>query len=191
MNRDMRIFKYSKNEKGISIVEVLVYVAILSLVLVALMQGIIQLSRVYTFARNERKVSNVAKMTLERIVREMRLACSSDSWPLAGNTLTLRTFPDFGAGITTQTCGSARKVFHLDSGHVTMDVVTNGVSASQIISPTSGGVNVTTIQFLSINNASSFTGSQAIRVTLTAEAGRDNYKVTRTYYATAILRQSY
>lgn len=191
MNKDMRNFTYSKKQKGISIIEVLVYIAILSLVLVTLVQGIVQLSRVYTFARNERKVSNVAKTTLERIVREMRLACSSDSWPVAGNTLTLRTFPDFGAGVTAQTCGSTQKVFHLDSGHVTMDVVTSGVSASQIISPTNGGVNVTTIQFLSVNNASSFAGSQAIRVTLTAEAGKDNYKVTRTYYATAILRQSY
>lgn len=182
-------------KSGISIVELIVYCAIFGLMLVIVTNGIIRLGQVYGLARNERKVANVASIALERIVRELALACEVTG--VAANSIKFIAYENFNPAVNSvapdfKTCkdGAGGRV------EKTIERVLNGADAdriklgTQFLSPLASEVKVTQLAFQKLAG-NAYDEFQAVRTTINATAGSGNYEASRTYYATTILRNSY
>jgi|GEM_PF-4253394 len=176
----------SKRQAGVTLVELLLYIAILAGVLVVATNGIVQMGKVYAIARNERRVAGVAQAALERIIKEIRLAC--DVAVIAGSpqSLQLTTYQAFSPGMLTPDCSTnfAQKVeknVTLSSGRIMLD--------SQYLSPAASVVTINSLQFQDVSDIDSF--SKAVRIFLQVTAGSGQQQVSHAYYATAILRNSY
>jgi len=166
-----------KKEKligGFTLVEMLVYVAILSIVLGAALTAIFSFSDHIGKSRANRLVTVAAETALERILTETRMANAVD---VAGSNL------GSSPGTLTLTRDDGTTMFFELSGG-TLDVSENGVNQGPL---TPGGVEVENLEFRRFDN--SFTELIAIDITLTALSG--GASSTRSFSAAAVLRGSY
>ncbi len=165
-------------KKGFTLIEAVIYVGILGVTTALVVSSIVQLSSVFGKARSERRVSSVAETALERIVREIKLACSIGAG-FSSTNLPLNTFQDFNPPAGT-TCASPP---------TTRTIASSGGAL------TIGGATLT--PNVTVTNSDIFTQltagtiSQGVRIKLTLTSGAGKYQATRTYYATATLRGSY
>lgn len=151
------------------------YMAIFAVASVLVVVGIVQLTGVFRLAQSERRVSDAAVAAMDRIVREVRLAC--DISVISGTSMTLITLPNH---LTGQSC---------DTGSVTRNFVLSG-STMNIDGTGIVEANV------SVTNSDIFTevtgaDSKAVRIKLSLSSGTGKYQVSRTYYGMAVLRGSY
>ncbi|MDA1334402.1 MAG: type II secretion system protein [bacterium] len=167
------------NKKGFTIVEMLIYVAILSMITVLLVVTIIQFSDVFGRARFDRKVALTAQTAMERIIRELRLAQNVGGSFTSGNpSITFNTIGKFNDEIKISV---SPRTISWSGGPILLD----GVAL------TPNDVTVTNLSFYLIDSENSFTGSQMVRVSMTVQAGQGSYQITRTYDSAALLRESY
>ena len=160
-------------KRGTTLMELVVYIAILTMTIVFVTFSIVQLSQTYGKARSEQRVAEAADTALERIVRELRLACSVTTF--SGTSITLDTFADFSSA--TACPGGTSRTIAYASNKIT-------IAGADLTAP---DVTVTAFDFDQLSG----TVSNGIRVTMTVESGRGKYYVTRSYSALAILRGSY
>lgn len=166
-------------KRGVTMIELIVYISILTVVILVVVQSVVQMSRIYGVARLDRKVSAVGETALERIIREIRLARMAS---VAGSTLTLTTYPNFNPNTSTQSPSTSR-VISLSGGRILID----GVAITDD-SVTINALNFTKLYDVDHPGAA---GSQAVRVEIFAVSGAGQYGVSRGYYGLGLLRNSY
>lgn len=153
--------------------------AIFAVASVLVVAGIVQLSRVYRFAQSERRVADAAVSTMDRLVREVRLACSIGS--ISGTSITLATLPNHTGGQNCTTPTPVNRTFALSGGKIIQD----GDSAKTLIE---ANVTVTNTDiFTRVVNAT----EEMVRIKVSLTNGTGVYQVSRTYYGSAVLRDSY
>ena len=171
-------FIIHNSASGFSLVEMLFYVVILSLSLIAVMQTLIVLTRSYGVLRGVQRIEREASTAMERMIREIRDANDIDD---AGSVL--GTNPGELLLRSTDSSGTARTVeFYLDAGKVSLRE--NGV-ASGIL--TSAKATVSSLVFRKITT----TNSKGVKIEMTITTGTGQSAHTENFYSTVVLRDSY
>lgn len=167
----------STNKKisgGFTLVEMLVYVGILSIVLGSALTAIFSFSDQISRSRANRLVLNAGETALERILTEARLSTAVD----VPNS-DLGTHP----GVLTLTKDTSTTMsFALSSG--VLEVLENGVSQGPLTPDT---VIIDNVEFRHFDNG--FTELVAVDMTLSATSGE--FTSTRNFNAAVVLRGSY
>ncbi len=167
-----------KNKKGVSLLEMIVYITILSFlvaVIVSLLSGIMTSEKRFVASKNI-QISMVT--ALDRLTREIRQA---ESVNVSGSTL--NTSPGILSLNTTDDSGTAKTILFSLNGGV-MHVVENSVDQGPITERT---VQITSLIFNHITASS----SNAVRIRMTAESGQGQAYKSETFYSTIVLRGSY
>lgn len=162
---------------GFTLVELIVYLAIFSVASVLVVMSVIQLAQVFGKARSERLIALSAESALDRILREVRLACDISVSP-DFLTLTLTTFPDFGEGKDCS-IGTGPRTINFDSA--------NGWVLLDGILLTSPNITVSNFAFTEVTSAP----QKAVHVRMTITSGQGRYLASRTYSGFAVARGMY
>ncbi len=164
------------NKKGFSIMEMLIYLAILALmlwVIANILNSMIQTERV---ASSSKVVENAAIFGLERIVREVRDASAVEPSSVL----------DLNPGVLilsgTDANGGAKTIeFFLNLG--ALHIKENGVDKGAL---TESKATVTSLVFSVLSNPN----SKSVKTVMTVESGTSTTYRKETFYSTTILRGS-
>ena len=167
--------------KGLSLIEIILYVALLGLLLVAVVNLTLTIATVYAKARVVRAVNQQAVAGMERMVREIRLAHGIDNAASTFGThpgvIELDTIVSpTDTTVTTRRFLLSGSILALEEGLSPAVALTNRV-------------DVTNLVFHDIDTGAS--GRRAVRIEMTATAGQGKLQTTQTFYETAVLRGSY
>jgi type II secretory pathway pseudopilin PulG len=178
--------KRAQAHSGITMIELVVYIAILSVIAVSIVIGIIQLARTFSKAQTTRRLSLSAESAIERITREIRLACdiTIDTSP---PKMTLTTYASHFGVSSLVPCTTTR---YIDLQSERVRIYEN---ASPVNYLTPSDVRVTDINFTQLENTSGSNQarSKAVHVELWMSAGTGQNQVGHVYDAAAILGGSY
>lgn len=166
-----------RRQAGYSLVEVIVYVAILGMLSALIISLLLVMLRSFVDFRLVRKLNQSTMVTLDRFSRVVHDALSVDAVES-----TLGTNPGRLVLNTTLPDGSPATVEFSLQG-TTLVIVSAGVAASS----TASQVAVTNLIFRQLNTPH----SQAVRMEATLEASRAGLRRSGTFTTTAILRGSY
>ncbi len=164
-------------KRGFSLVEMLVYIAILVLMLFVIINILSVILTSQRSLKTSKAIENSGIFSLERMVREIRHAESintlQSSFGVSPGVLVLNG---------TDTNGNVRIIkFFVSGGRLTIEE--NGSPAGAL---TQTGTNITNLIFSHIITDN----SEAIRIRLTIESGiGENYRIDN-FYSTAVLRGS-
>lgn len=166
-------------KKGVSIAELIVYAAILTVVSVFVINSLLISSTVISKIRLGRKVNTNADVIMQKLVREIRLAQdlnASSTFGINPSDLSLNTF--ISATNTTSVnldfYTNENKLFSKKGGAEPIQLNSDDVFISSFV--------------LREVNASS---SKAVKLELTLEASTTRHSLSKNFYGTAILRGSY
>lgn len=143
-----------KNQKGVSLIELIVYVALFVILSMAMVKSLVTMTGAFKTVQSNLRISNSASATLERMSREIALAESIDT-----------TYSTFG------TSPGALQFTYTSSGTQTIRfVATNGVlqfyrGGTLVGNLTGPNVTVTSLIF---NNITSTNGN-AIKISMTLQ----------------------
>ena len=166
------MFNKSKS-KGMTLIEMMVYVGIISLLLVIVVETLTTVTRTYRATSATRSI-NVSGMTaLERIMRDIRNADSVDQ---------AQSLLDSNPGKLVLLSGGTTTEFYTEGGLI--KVRENGVSRGTLIG---GTVTTTSLVFRLVTTPK----SSAAKVEMTIEAGSGPNLRSSNFYGTAVLRNSY
>lgn len=170
----MRTYKHANIKKGLSLIEVVVYVAIIALILVAVVNLLLSFSSATAKIKNTRTISISAQTTLDRVLQEARAAqrvVFSDSvFNMSPGVLKLE-----GIG------GSPTTTFSVVSGRIQI------VQGSAPVFLTGGRATVDSLIF----RIATTSISESVKIELQVSAGSGNTKVAKNFYTSAVLRGSY
>ena len=164
------MFQVSKfKTRGYTLLETVVYVSILAVVIVLVIGSILSVYQAFGKTRVERKLVLNGDVAMERIVREIRSATSTN--------------------VGASTLGSHPGILKFGSKKFSLsgDILTVEYSPSPAEDLTSSDVEVTNLIFY--REAS--TNSEIIKAELTLEAGSGIFKKSRTFYGSAVMRGAY
>ena len=166
------MYTHAQKKRGFSLVEVLVYLAVLILVVSVSISTYLSLNTVLLRNKTERTLTNAAHVALERVVRDIR------------NSSTVNT------GLST--LGSSPGVLTLDSGTTTQfqlsgDSVAVSVNGTELGPLTGPNVTVDELIFYRYLGLT----TELVRVKLTLSVSTKAASSTRTFYSSAVLRGSY
>lgn len=168
------------SQKGISILEILIYITIITLLMVVVVNTAMVMTIVSSKARLKQNILGEGGVSLERIVREIRLADSVDlfasTFGIHPGVLKLNTI--IGASDDTP----ITREFYLASS--TLMMKEGGAVAVPFIENTS----ITRLVFYYIDTA---TTSKAITIEMTVEDTVRKLRESHTFYTTSVLRRSY
>ncbi|MEK7643575.1 MAG: hypothetical protein AAB372_03980 [Patescibacteria group bacterium] len=191
------------DETGTTLIELVVYIAILTIMTVIILRSVLQLTGVFARSRIERRVSLAAETALERIVREIRLAknitCISTgvdavcdtTQPIEGDSIRLDTY------LSHSDSTPQFKTFYCPFTPCTQVMFdpnnpqgsTDHTDAQQL---TPNTVIISNLIFKQLYNPGNVSASRgAVRIEMTVTSGSGLTQVTHTYYATAVLRGGY
>lgn len=156
---------------GFTLLEVLVYIAVLLLAMGATITTFFTLRDSFERARTERELTDAAVQVLERVTREVRKADNLG----VGTSLP-------GTIILTQ--GTSTAEFRSNGGRVEQRL--NGGSYSPISPDT---VTLSNLSFYHYTNDA--LESEAIRTILTLSVTSPYLTMTKTFYATTVMRKTY
>ncbi|TSC71096.1 MAG: Uncharacterized protein G01um101470_748 [Parcubacteria group bacterium Gr01-1014_70] len=165
-------FMLRTSRKGFTLIEILVYGALLAFMIALMANSIGSLSHLVVEAKTERAVRSSAEAALERITREIRFAASVNT-----GASTLGTHP--GTLVLTSI-----DPFTETAQTITISVTNNRVSIQKNANPveylTSDDTTVTNFVFRRVANG---TRSESVRTELTIGGEK--------FYNTTVLRRSY
>lgn len=165
-------------QRGVSLIEMLVYTGILILIATAVSSTILALSRVYRSIAAEQRVEEAAMVALERMVRETRRADSIDEaqsiFDTSSGQLTIHTTDGDSTPLSMQFFLTGGGI-HIKEGDVDIGPLT----------PAS--TRTTKLLFRSITTPQ----SKAVKIEMTVESGTSTSYRSKSFYGTAILRGSY
>ncbi|NQV88179.1 MAG: prepilin-type N-terminal cleavage/methylation domain-containing protein [Parcubacteria group bacterium] len=163
---------------GFTLIEMLAYIAVLSIILVLIVTSLSSLITSENRVNIEKNIETSASTALERMTRDIRDAKSIDT---AGSTfgsnssvLSLNT-TDVGGNPKTE-------AFYLDNN--ILKISENGTETGAL---TFSSSRVTKLVFKSLDSGN----SSAIQIKITIESGIGQYLKSETFYSTVILRGSY
>lgn len=167
-----------KKQKGYTIIELLIYVAVLAFMMVVVVGSLVGISRVYRQVRIVELVHSNASSAVETVSREIRTALSVDAgastFDSTNGVLKLNSI-DLGGVDKTVT-------FSLSSGQILMSE--NGSSLGPI---TSDHATVSSLHFEHVDMLK----ADAVKFYITLSVGTGEYQRTETFYDTIVLRGSY
>ncbi len=164
---------HSDSARGFSLVEMLVYLALLILISVVAVSSLLSLTDTLTAYRAEKQLTSQTRGMFERIVADMRNATAVNII-----TSTLDTSP----GTLVLEYPSETITYTLSGGSVTV------ARDSEAPSPlNTGGVTVTALTFTRYDMAT----TELVRVTLSATSVLGDATVSETFTTSAVLRGSY
>ena len=163
--------------RGFTLIEMLVYTAIIAGVFALVLSGMIGLYQASRSARLSRTVNVSAVTALERVSREIR-----DSESVVVTSSTLGTSPGV-LTITTDNASAAGGSYEFSLADSQLQIEDS--AGAEVL--TSSEVEVTELVFWHSVSAN----GEAVRVKLTARAVSSSTVPSRTYYSTVVLRESY
>jgi type II secretory pathway component PulJ len=166
-------YNYGGSKQGFSVIEMLVYMAVLVTVTLAGVLTYLSLSTNLVRYETERALSHAAQVSLERMVRDIREATSVNT-----GLSTLGTSP----GVLTLVSGATTTKFSLSTGNVLL--TRNGVDVGPL---TNDNVTVNQLMFTRYTG----TSTELIRIALTLSASNKAASTTQTFYSSAVLRGTY
>jgi len=168
------IFNFQFSKRGFTIIELLIYTAILGFVFAFVIGGMLALNRAVVNGRGSRDLNTSAAVALERIVRETKDASSVD---VANSILGVHPGKLVLNTSNASTTGGTME-FYISDGQI---MIKQGVST---VSLTSASVQISDLVFHYIST----TNSMALRVELTVESSSSPQRM---FFDTAVLRESY
>ncbi len=165
-------FFYKNKVNGFSLVEMLVYIAVLVIVAAGALTLVFSLGGKFQQQRADQLVTKSAQGALEHMLSSIRTADS------VGVSSTLISSP----GVLTLNAAATTTAYSLSSGTVVYSI--NSVAKGPI---TDNKVSVSELRFFLHDN----TTTQLVRIELTLTAQVGAARVTKTFYAGATLRGSY
>lgn len=167
-------------QRGITLVETVVYAAILALITVGALRLLLSSSFNVAEVRAERKIIANGKFALELLTREIRLSSdvisAGSTFGTNPGTLQLRSLASPGSG------AEATKTFGLSASRITRQIEGGGIEYL-----TGADTRVIDLTFWqSANN-----NSKLISIKLTLEAGKGRAEERATFYGSAVLRRGY
>ncbi len=168
----------AKNQRGMAMIEMLTYTAILILLVTVVIYTLISMNKLYRSIKSSAGIESAVHVTLERMTREIRGASGIDVAQSTLNTspgqLTLNTTDNDGATTTVE--------FYMVGQ--TPHIKEAGIDAGPLAPE---NVRVTSLIFRRIAT----TTSESVKIEMTVESGEGaNYKSVP-FYGTTVLRGSY
>ena len=170
-----------EKQKGLSLVETIIYVALLGLLMTTVVNLLLTVSSVYVRARVVRNASQQGIGAMERMTRAIQLAYRVDSSQsvLGSSPGDLR----IDSIITPTNTATTSRRFLLSGDTLILE---EGVTPAVALT---NGIRVTNLTFYRIDTGAS--GPEAVRIEMTIQAGQGNLQTTHTLYGTAMMRGSY
>ena len=164
---------------GQTLIELLTYVALIAVIGGIVTSTLISMQRTVAQTLLVRRVHEAAAVTLERIVRDVRVAYDIDESASA-----FGTHPGRVTLLTRDAGGGADRAYTFETSGSALVVRENGVLVGAV---TPGGVTVTNLVFRKITTPV----SEALRVELTLHGAQGRASSTERFYTTAVLRDAY
>jgi len=177
----MNLFHFKKFNapKGFTLIEIIIYVLLLSIIVVVVVNVFFSETNAWGHARAERIATDAGKLIMERIIQEVRLARSIDtSQSILGShpgKLFLNTFES-----ATSTIQTTLEIF-LDGTELKMK---RGAQAAISLS---GPIKVTQLIFFHMASEK----SSLVRLNLTIETSGSKFTKIKNFTSATILRNSY
>lgn len=174
----MKINRISKTDapkqQGFSLVEMIIYIAILTLLTSVLVTSAVSLLSTFVYMRAGEEIAQSGVISLERITRETRTANA---------VLTAQSTLDSSPGVlaldTVDVAGNPTTVtFRLTSGRITIQ---QGTTAATPLTP--GNVTISNLVFHQVDG----TNTDAVRTSFTATRNVRGVTVSKEYRAFTVL----
>ena len=165
------LLNFQKTNKGFSLIETIVYVAIFSILLASVSSATSLLFSSYQKTKVVRRIENSAILSMDRMVRDIRNASSVD----AANSVFNVPY-----GALSLVSGATTTKYYLSNGQIYVEE--NGNTLGPM---TLSNVNVSSLVFNYISTGT----SEAIRVRMTISGSLS--MPAKNFYDTAVLRGSY
>jgi type II secretory pathway pseudopilin PulG len=180
IKKDGMMWAPNKSMRGFSLVEMIVYIAFVSIFSGLVVEGLLTSMRIFADFQLTREVNSTATTAMERMVREIRTANDVDiaNSVLGTNPgrLTLKTLDSNGLATTTE--------FFVDAASERIKIKEGGVDAGFL---SSQKVATDILIFDVITNAR----TKAVTIRLQLSAVHLPQEKIKTFYSTATLRGSY
>ena len=170
----------TNKKSGFSLIEIVIYTAILAALSLFVANTTLLSFNSLNRARLNRKVALSAETALERLTREIKLASSiNEAQSVLGtnpSTVVLNTV------VSAEDITPASKIFSVSGGQITLQE--NGGEIKFLTAP---GITVSSFTASGID----LLHSKAIKINLVIESGGGSIRTSKTFYASAVLRESY
>lgn len=164
--------------RGFSLVEMLLYIALLSLSLLVVLQTLIMMVRAYGNLRATQHIEKDAGFGMERIVREVR-----DASDITDGESVFDTYPGELFLVTSTVGGTSRTVeFYLENGRLMLKE--DGVVSGALTGTKSTVTNLVFRKIATIR-------SKGVKIEMTVESGSGRTEKSQDFFSTAVLRDSY
>lgn len=165
--------KKNSQKNGYTLVEIVIYLAILSVFFIIIVNSILSFTKPYREILALRVIERSGLDVMERVTRDIRSASSVDT----ANSI-LGTSP--GVLVLNSLHNSVTSTkFYIDSGVLKVDV--NGVYQGPL---TTGGVSITNLVFYHLSNSV----SSAVKIDMTLQITVGSTTKIKKYYSTVILK---
>lgn len=172
--------KTAKNKKGFSLIEIIIYLGIFSIILVSSLNAVFTVVKTYNTFQVMKILRNDAEIMFERLTKEIKLAHSVN---ISQSILDANPGTLFLNSIDQISESPKTVEFFLDGGALVMrengGIVKFLISSSTVIS---------NLIFRKIQNAST---SQAVKIEVGLSSKKGKDEKSENFYATAILKNSY
>ncbi len=165
--------QFKKRNSGLSLLETLIYIALLVVVSIVVIEAITLVFRVHKETAAAKSINTSAMVALERMTRDIRNGVSIDE----ANSI-LQTSP----GKLTVVAGPVTTEFSIDNEKLL--VKENGVSQGYLVA---GSATTSLLKFFLIST----TTSKSVKIELSLAVGSGTDHVTKNFYSTVVLRGSY
>jgi prepilin-type N-terminal cleavage/methylation domain-containing protein len=168
--------KTSLNNRGFSLIEMLVYLSVLAIILIVIINIVLSYTTSYRTLSVNRIIEHSAMNAMERMTRDIRAANSIDS----ANS-TFGTNPGVLTIISTHSGFSTTTKFYVSSNKLNIDV------NSSFLGPlTASNVVVSNLTFTLLTGST----TNAIKIDMTVDASNGTVSKSRTYHSTIVLKES-
>lgn len=174
------IYNIRYTKRGFTLLEAVVYIAILSLIFVVAVHTTIVATSAFGKSRVKSALAAEGFLAMERVLHEIRLAhgIDNDASVFGANPGVLKLKTRVSASDAMETT----RTFDISSGILRLK------EASGAPLPLSGSIEITELTFTRIGTPDN---PRAVRVTLAAESSYKTLRDTRKFYGTAVLRGGY
>lgn len=167
-----------KMQRGFTLVEMVVYAAILGIIAVLSISSMFAMTRAFTDLRVSRDLNSSATALFERLTRDIRGAYDIDAAQSTFGThpgqLMLNTKDSGGVNTTVEYYVTGNRVYIREGGVDQGSIMTTGTTVSSFIVRQLSNIN-----------------TKAVKVEATISASRGDITKTRNFYTTVVLRGSY
>ena len=174
------MLKHLKNKKGFTLLEVVIYVGLLTIITSIVTNSFLSDIHVWGYARSTRDATSAGRLMLERMDQEIKLSRSVDTITSILGTHPGKLVLDTFAGVTS-TQESTLEIF-LDGEELK---IKRGVGTT--ISLSGGKARVTNLVFRRLVSSK----SEIVRIELTVEVSSGKFTKEISFTTAAVLRGAY